>query len=82
MNDPIDFQIPTSPVLPVDCPISTLLGKRVVDMTDEELEQYTKEMRTAVESPQSLRKLISGGATKSKKKTSTPAKIDLSLLGI
>lgn len=76
-----DFDIPDQPVLPAECPISTLLGKRVVDMNDEELDAYTKEMRTAVESPQSLRKLISGGATKSKTKKAA-AKPDLSILGL
>lgn len=75
-------QIPVLPAPPSECPISTLLEKRVVDMSDEELAQYTKEMRTAVESPQSLRKLISGGATKTKKKTSSSLKIDLGLLGV
>lgn len=76
-----NFNIPDTPVLPAECPISTLLEKRVINMTDAELDAYTKEMRTAVESPQSLRKLISGGGAKSKAKKAT-VKPDLSILGL
>ena len=65
-----DFDIPQLPVPPEEDPISELLGTRVVDMTDEELDAYTKDMRTAIQSPQTLKALMRNGGdgtTKAKK---------------
>lgn len=70
-----DSQIPTSPPLPDSCPISTLLsGKRVVNMTTEELEAYVKELRQMAESPQTLKKLAAQGVTKLTTNTKKPRK--------
>jgi hypothetical protein len=74
MSNLPDFNIPDVPVLPKDDPIAELLeGPRIVEMTDDELLQYTKDMRVALESPQTLRKLLAAG-TKIKKASSKKAK--------
>lgn len=74
------FDIPELPVAPDLDPIAELLdGPRVTEMTDEELLAFTKEARIALESPQTLRKLLAAG-TKIKKKSSaksTKPAIDL-----
>ena len=76
------FNIPDAPLPPDECPIAELLGKRVVEMNDEELAKYTAEMRTAIESPQTMRKLLANHASVgSKKKSSAPKKVDLGILG-
>ena len=69
------------PLLPEDCPISSLLGKRVSQMNDAELEVFTNQMRTARESPQVLRSLLAAGSRK--KKESAPKKpLDLSIFDL
>jgi len=78
---PDEFNIPEEPFMPDDCPIVELLGKRVSEMTDEELAKYTTEMRTVIESPQSMRKLLSNHAASGTKKKAV-AKPDLGLLGL
>lgn len=80
-NLDIDFQIPDLPELPDSCPISELIGKRVTQMTDDELERHLMSLRSAVESPQALRKMVSkkGASGGAKKKT---AGVNLSILGL
>jgi hypothetical protein len=78
---PDEFNIPEDPFMPDDCPIAELLGKRVSEMNDEELAKYTTEMRTVIESPQSMRKLLSNHAAAGPKKKAA-AKPDLGLLGL
>lgn len=70
----IESQIPQQPPLPDSCPISTLLSKRVVHMTDAELEAYVKDLRAMAESPQTLKKLASQGTTKLCTNTKKPRK--------
>lgn len=77
-NPQVDFQIPDLPVPPDECPISELLDKRVVHMTDDELAKYVRDMRQASESPQSLRRLLTRKGAKPKK---SGPKVDMSLLG-
>lgn len=72
-----DSQIPQQPPLPDSCPISTLLSKRVVHMNDQELEAYVKELRSMVESPQTLKKLA-GQGTKLCTNTKKPRKTNSS----
>jgi hypothetical protein len=72
-----DFGIPDLPLPPDECPISALLGKRPADMTDAELEEYTKKLRLATDSPQSLKKMLLRKGAKPKKSS----KVDMSLLG-
>ena len=82
MSTEPDFNIPELPVLPKDDPIAELLdGPRLTEMSDDELLQYTKDMRVALESPQTLRKLLAAG-TKIKKASSKKAKpsIDTNVL--
>lgn len=61
---------PEWPSSPETCPISELLGKRAVQMSDEEVEAHIVKMRTAREQPQVLRALLAGKV----KKTKSPAK--------
>lgn len=68
----------SAPPLPDEDPISSLLGTRVSQMTDEQLEEHTKRIRAAREQPQILRSLLAGKV----KKTPVSKKIDLSLLGL
>jgi hypothetical protein len=69
MTSPNDFDINDLPPLPQDDPIAELLGTRVVDMNDEELDKFVKEMRTVVEAPQSFRALLKNhGMVESKPK--------------
>jgi hypothetical protein len=75
-----DFNIPDSPESAESCPISELLGKRVTQMNDEELAQHIATLRTSVESPQSLRKMIAKRGSKSSGAAKAP-KVNLSLLG-
>lgn len=70
----------SSPVLPDFCPISALLGKRLSQYSDEELEAHTIEVRAARESPQILRSLLAAGAVKKKK--AEAKKPNLSILGL
>lgn len=42
------------------CPISDLLGKRVVDMSEQELLEHVNSLRRAREQPQVLRTLLKG----------------------
>lgn len=80
---PDEFNIPEEPFMPDDCPIAELLGKRVSEMNDEELAKYTTEMRTVIESPQSMRKLLANhGSAGPKKRESKTIKPDLGLLGL
>lgn len=77
-NMTTDFNIPDIPLPPDSCPISELLGKRVTQMDDKELDKYVTDLRSVSESPQSLRKsLIRKGSSSVKSKP----KVDLSLLG-
>ena len=82
MPDENEFGIPDEPFLPDDCPIAELLGKRVSEMNDEELAKYTTEMRTVIESPQSMRKLLANHGTVGKKTKAPVKKPDLGLLGL
>lgn len=68
---------PEWPSSPDTCPISELLGKRVTQMTDAELEERVTKLRTAREQPQVLRSLLSG---KPRKPKSPAKKPDLSIL--
>jgi hypothetical protein len=77
-----EFNIPEAPLPPNECPIAELLGKRVVEMNDEELAKYTAEMRTAIESPQSMRKLLANHALVGTKKKTAAKKVDLGILGL
>ncbi len=79
-TQPVDFQIPEQPFPPSLCPISELVGKRVTEMTDAELDAHVQELRSAVESPQSLRKMVANSGGKTKK--AAKIKVDLSLLGL
>lgn len=76
-NNPTD--IPENPESPDSCPISELIGKRMSEMSDEELEKHLAKLRTAAESPQTLRKnlLRKGAPMKANSK-----RVDLSILGI
>ncbi len=72
-----NFDIPTLPVLPDEDPIAELLGTRVSEMSDEELDAYTKQMRTVIEAPQSLKALLRNHGsveTKAKKARQSTAK--------
>lgn len=80
-----DFDIPQMPVPPDEDPIAELLGVRVSEMNDEQLDQYVKEMRTVIEAPQSFRALLKNHGsvqTKAKKASKSVAKnivLDLDL---
>jgi hypothetical protein len=76
-----EFDIPDSPLPPDECPISELLGKRVTQMTDAELDAHVKSLRQATESPQSLRKMLLSKNHASKPKKKSGPKVDMSLLG-
>lgn len=67
------------PTAPDSCPIAELLGRRVTQMTDEELEVHVTKMRAARESPQIMRSLLAG---KTKKVSAGKVKVkpNLSLL--
>lgn len=72
------------PPLPDSCPISGLLGTRLSQMSDAELEAVTLKVRAARESGQILRSLLSAkksGSSKSKTKKE-PKKPDLSMLDL
>ena len=79
-----DSDIPHHPLPPDECPITTLIGTRVTEMTDAELEIYTRDMRAVIDSPQELRKRMTfaniGGP---KKERANKAKVDITkLLGL
>jgi hypothetical protein len=76
---PVDFNISELPEPPDSCPISELIGKRMSEMDDAELEKHLSKLRTATESPQNLRKnlLRKGAPMKAGSK-----RVDLSILGI
>lgn len=79
MSDEIISKLPASPD---DCPITTLIGPRLTQMTDAELEEFTRNMRTVVDSPQELRKRMTFNKIGSPRKAATP-KVDISkLLGL
>jgi hypothetical protein len=59
-----DLTLPSSPESPDFCPISSLLGKRIVEMDNQELEEFVKELRVLSESPQTLRTKLSSGGKK------------------
>lgn len=75
----VDFNIPELPEPPDSCPISELIGQRMSEMSDDELDKHLSRLRTASESPQNLRKnlLRKGAPQKANSK-----KVDLSILGI
>lgn len=72
---------PSWPTSPDSCPISSLLGARITEMTDEELDLHVAKMRSARESPQVMRSLLAG-KPKKEKSVKTAKKIDLSALGL
>ena len=78
-NDP--NYIPELPPPPHECPISSIIGRRLVDMNDEELNQSVSNTRVLSETPATLRTLLKGKVKQPRQKK-MPAKIDLSLLGI
>ena len=71
-----DPNIPTLPLSPDSCPISTLLSQRVVHMSDQELENYVMQLRSCADSPQTLLKAVRRGVEtktkKEKKKSPSP----------
>lgn len=80
-----DSAIPNLPQSPDSCPISTLLSTpRVVDMSDEQLEAYVKNLRTCSESSQTLLKAVrrSSPDTATKKEKKKASRIDLGALGL
>lgn len=77
-----EFNIPEFPLPADECPLNELIGKRVTEMTDAELEAHVKELRSAVESPQSMRKLLANHASVRAKGEKKTAKPNLDLLGI
>ncbi len=60
--------VETSIPSPDSCPISHLLGKRMSEMTDEELTEATIKLRTARETPAVMRALLAGKPKKAKAK--------------
>lgn len=77
-----DTDIPTYPAPPDECPIMTLInGPRLSEMTDDQLEVHMRELRTATESPQTMRKLLSKAGGTTKRKT-PPKPIDLADLDL
>jgi hypothetical protein len=74
-----NFDITQLPAMPSEDPIAELLGTRIVEMTDEELDKYVKGVRTAIEAPQSFRALLkSHGSVELKaKKTAKAAAKDV-----
>ena len=54
------------PTLPDTCPISTILSSRLTEMNDQELEDFVKSTRSALETPQSLSVLLKGKTRKPK----------------
>lgn len=75
--------IPKTPAEPDECPITTLIGPRVTQMTDAELDEYARNMRTVVDSPQELRKRVSFANVKGPRKTQTKQSVDIAkLLGL
>ncbi len=86
MNNPEqDFDIPQMPAAPNEDPIAELLGVRVSEMNDEQLDQYVKEMRTVIEAPQSFRALLKKHGsveTKAKKTSKSVAKNIVMDLGL
>lgn len=82
-STPISIEIASNdlPPSPSSCPISSLLGKRIVDMTEEELTEHVMKLRTAREVPQAMRALLSG-KPKAAKAAKTKAKPDLSVLDL
>lgn len=82
MPNETDFGIPALPELPDSCPMSELIGKRVTQMTDAELEVHLMGLRSAVEAPQSLRRMLVSGKAKASKEKKPAAKVNLDLLGL
>jgi len=78
-QDQEEFNIPEDPTGADDCPVNELLGKRVSQMNDDELQQYVSELRASVESPQTLRKLL---VRKGARKEKGPKKVNLSALNL
>lgn len=76
-----DLVIDGLPTQASNCPISTLLGARVSEMTDEQLANFVTNTRAARETPQVLRTLLKG-KLKAVKKIKAAAKPDLSFFGI
>lgn len=78
----MEEEIGKLPPTPDECPITTLIGTRVTQMSDAELEEYTRNMRAVVDSPQELRKRVSFSKTGTAKKVAQP-KVDIAkLLGL
>lgn len=75
-----DSDIPELPQSPDYCPISELLGKRVSQMNDPELDLFVRETRTVIESPQALRKAVSKRTRTTTEKKDPPAKLDIDKL--
>lgn len=69
-----------APLMPDEDPCASLIGQRVSEMTDEQLEEFTKKVRAARESPQIMRALLAAGSRT--KKTSVAKKPDLSIFGL
>jgi hypothetical protein len=69
------------PLMPDEDPCASIIGKRISQMNDEEVEEHVKKVRAARESPQILRALLA--AKKPRAKSSAPAKKpDLSVFGL
>ncbi len=66
------------------CPISDLLSKRVEDMTEEELDQYSRELRDLQKDDRKLENLLGGKKKATKKAPVSKKKMDsdLSFLGL
>ena len=79
MNNDSTSVLPTSTD---SCPISTLLNKRVKDMSDSELEAYAKELRDLQRDDEALSQKLGGKKTKAKASAVAKAKITLETLGI
>lgn len=78
-QDPFDFEIPEGIESVDSCPISELIGQRMSEMSDEQLDRHLKALRVSSESPQTLKKnlLRKGAPLKPNSK-----RVDISILGV
>lgn len=79
------FDIPSLPLPPDEDPIAELIGKRVTEMSDAELDDYVKQMRQVTQAPQSMKALLKNQKsvkTKAEKKSKDSAQSLMNLLGL